>query len=250
MTDALGGAAPNRAFMAGSGMLSRGATLKSAWHGQRSPLASFTDAPTFPRPVLPGAGSTPQGAREPDGGSAMSNVLTFPGNRPASSVRMLNPTPEGHEARTTRRQIASRKRNPLRHHYSRIASAVTIAGKLHRGEALRADPVFDDRECLRAGADAARILADELARISPRNGRINEQCCRARRGVNVEQLHAQAFRELETSLRDCVRMTGIAAELMLNAAVENDHLRFAVFHSAELLMRLKRSTTSELRGPS
>jgi hypothetical protein len=34
--------------------------------------------------------------------------------------------------------------------------------------------------------------------------------------------------------------TGIAAELMLNTGIENDHLRFAVFHSAEMLMRLEK----------
>ncbi len=75
-----------------------------------------------------------------------------------------------------------------------------------------------------------------------------------RSGVNIEELHARAFREMETSLRDCVKMTGIAAELMLNAGVENDHLRFAVFHSAELLARLEKEYdarwNSELRGPS
>ncbi|MGY4371108.1 hypothetical protein ACVW1A_007173 [Bradyrhizobium sp. LB1.3] len=75
-----------------------------------------------------------------------------------------------------------------------------------------------------------------------------------RSGINIEELHAQAFRELEPSLRDCVRMTGIAAELMLNAALENDHLRFAVFHSAEMLTRLEKEYdarwNSELRGPS
>lgn len=49
-------------------------------------------------------------------------------------------------------------------------------------------------------------------------------------------------------------MIGIAAELMLNAGVENNHLRFAVFHSAEMLVRLEKEYDarwhSELRGPS
>ncbi|UPJ69875.1 hypothetical protein [Bradyrhizobium sp. 187] len=75
-----------------------------------------------------------------------------------------------------------------------------------------------------------------------------------RSGVNIDEHHAQAFRDLETSLRDCVRMTGIAAELMLNASIENDHLRFAVFHSAEMLTRLEEEYdarwNSELRGPA
>ena len=72
--------------------------------------------------------------------------------------------------------------------------------------------------------------------------------------VNIDECHAQAFRELETNLRDCVRMTGIAADLMLNAGIENDHLRFAVFHSAEMLTRLEKEYDArwniELRGPS
>jgi hypothetical protein len=75
-----------------------------------------------------------------------------------------------------------------------------------------------------------------------------------RSGVDIEELNAQAFRDLETSLRDCVRMAGMAAELTLNAGVENDHLRFAVFHSAEMLTQLEKEYdarwNSELRGPS
>ncbi|MEH2487324.1 hypothetical protein FXB40_01980 [Bradyrhizobium rifense] len=72
--------------------------------------------------------------------------------------------------------------------------------------------------------------------------------------VNIDERHAQTFRDLETNLRDCVRRTGIAAELMLNASIENDHLRFAVFHSAEMLVALEKEYdargNSELRGPA
>ena len=57
---------------------------------------------------------------------------------------------------------------------------------------------------------------------------------------HVDKVHGDAFRELETNLRDCVRMGEIAAELMLNAKVENDGLRFAVFHTAEMLIRLEK----------
>jgi hypothetical protein len=56
----------------------------------------------------------------------------------------------------------------------------------------------------------------------------------------VNRVHADAFRELESNLRDCVRMGEIAAELMLNAKVEDDSLRFAVFHTTEMLMRLEK----------
>jgi hypothetical protein len=39
------------------------------------------------------------------------------------------------------------------------------------------------------------------------------------------------------NLHDYVRMVRIAAELMLNAKVEDEDLRFAVFHSADMLRR-------------
>jgi hypothetical protein len=49
--------------------------------------------------------------------------------------------------------------------YGQTAVAITIAGKLHRGEALRVDQRIDERKWLRAGAEAARLLAEELARL-------------------------------------------------------------------------------------
>jgi hypothetical protein len=70
----------------------------------------------------------------------------------------------------TSRQRASSKRNPLRCLYSHIATAVTIAGKLHRGEALQIDQHFDEREWLRKGAEKARLLADEFARLVEKEG--------------------------------------------------------------------------------
>jgi hypothetical protein len=65
---------------------------------------------------------------------------------------------------------------------------------------------------------------------------------------HVNKVHADAFRELESSLRDCVRMSEIAAELMLNAKVEDDSLRFAVFHTAEMLMRLEKEYDARWHG--
>ena len=66
--------------------------------------------------------------------------------------------------------------------------------------------------------------------------------------AEIDEKHSAAFRDLETSLRDCVRMTGIAAELMLNAAIEDDHLRFSVFHSAEMLVRLEKEYDARWYG--
>ncbi|MET3346660.1 hypothetical protein ABIF52_007041 [Bradyrhizobium japonicum] len=87
-----------------------------------------------------------------------SNIIDF---RSASARRIPVPTDPA-EPRVTAHQLAGRKRNPLRHYYSRIAGAVTIAGKLHRGEALRSEGWIDELKWLREGAKAARILADEL----------------------------------------------------------------------------------------
>ncbi len=65
----------------------------------------------------------------------------------------------------------------------------------------------------------------------------------------IDKLHGDAFRELiETNLRDCVRMSGIAAELMLNAKIEDDSLRFAVFHTAEMLMSLEKEYDASWHG--
>lgn len=102
--------------------------------------------------------------------SSQSNVLTFPGKRPASNVRKLrNPAPEGYEPRTTGRQLASRKRNLLRHPCNRVSLAVTIAGRIQRGEEIGcwgSDPITE----LCKGAAAARevalaleIIAEEFA---------------------------------------------------------------------------------------
>ncbi|WBL82290.1 hypothetical protein I3J27_18330 [Bradyrhizobium xenonodulans] len=66
--------------------------------------------------------------------------------------------------------------------------------------------------------------------------------------VNVDKLHAQAFRDLETNLRDCMRMAGIAAQLMFDASIGDDQLRFAVFHSAEMLKALEQEYDARWHG--
>lgn len=88
-----------------------------------------------------------------------SNVIVFP--RAAERRVSYAPTePAG--PRVTGRQRAGFKRNPLRRLYSRTGMAVTIAGKLHRGEPLRAEGWIDELKWLRQGAEAARLLAEEL----------------------------------------------------------------------------------------
>ena len=61
------------------------------------------------------------------------------------------------------RRRGGRNRNPLRRLHSFSGLAVTIAGKIHRGEPLRVDSYSDERKWLRD--EDARRLADELARL-------------------------------------------------------------------------------------
>ncbi|MGY4371109.1 hypothetical protein ACVW1A_007174 [Bradyrhizobium sp. LB1.3] len=100
----------------------------------------------------------------------MSNVLTFPGKLPASNVRMLNVTAEAYTPCSSGRQRASRNRNPLRHPCHSVSIAVTVAGKIHRGEALRADPYLDEGALLWKGVEAARLLLAELFELAVTQG--------------------------------------------------------------------------------
>jgi uncharacterized protein (DUF1501 family) len=94
----------------------------------------------------------------------VSNIINFPGSS-ESPVRQQKTVESAERSSDTKYQRASSKRNPLRRLYSQAGIAVTIAGKLHRGEPLRANSHFDEKEWLRQGAEAARLLADELARL-------------------------------------------------------------------------------------
>jgi len=64
----------------------------------------------------------------------------------------------------------------------------------------------------------------------------------------IDKLHSEAFRELESSLRDCVRMGEIAANLMCGAKNEDLTLSFAVFHLTEMLMRLEKEYDARWYG--
>jgi hypothetical protein len=56
----------------------------------------------------------------------------------------------------------------------------------------------------------------------------------------VDELHAEAFRDLENRLNDCVSMACIAAEQIHNLKTEDRELVFAVAHTWELLAKLKK----------
>jgi uncharacterized protein (DUF2126 family) len=77
-------------------------------------------------------------------------------------VEQLGRSTERAERQPTRRETASRKRNPIRHTYAQAGLAITVAGKLHRGEPLRRDEFLDEAMYLRTGAEAAHRLAAEL----------------------------------------------------------------------------------------
>ncbi|OAF17860.1 hypothetical protein [Bradyrhizobium neotropicale] len=105
----------------------------------------------------------------------MSNVIDF---RSASARRETCLPPENVqplEPRVSGRQLAGRKRNPLRHPCNRVSNAVTIAGKLQRGEALRAHPFLDDVAILWEGVEAARLLLAELFELAVKHGGEQQQ---------------------------------------------------------------------------
>ncbi|GGI23805.1 hypothetical protein GCM10010987_26220 [Bradyrhizobium guangdongense] len=107
----------------------------------------------------------------------MSNVITFPGRNPTP---LGNPSFAGRhlppenirpvEFRVSGRQKAGRARNILRHPCNRVSLAVTIAGRIQRGEEIGcwgADPVDELRKGAAAAREVARaldIIADEFAR--------------------------------------------------------------------------------------
>ena len=57
---------------------------------------------------------------------------------------------------------------------------------------------------------------------------------------DIEALHAEAFRDLENRLMDCVSMSKIAFDQICEHKTENRELVFAVAHMLELLEKLKK----------
>lgn len=100
-------------------------------------------------------------------GEVMTNIIDFR----SAAARLLSHVPTEHsEPRVTGRQRASRKRNPLRQPCHSVSHAVTVAGKLHRGEALRIDPYLDEGAILWKGVEAARLLLGELFELAVKQG--------------------------------------------------------------------------------
>ncbi len=57
---------------------------------------------------------------------------------------------------------------------------------------------------------------------------------------DVDELHSEAFRELESRLCDCVNMAKIAFDQICEHKTDNGELVFAVAHTWEMLAKLKR----------
>jgi hypothetical protein len=85
-----------------------------------------------------------------------------PSERVVPSVR-VRPSEPLEDFPETRRQRASRQRNPIRKHLGRIEYAVIIAGRLHRNEPM--DPLIDPIAVLQKGREAATSLAMALAQL-------------------------------------------------------------------------------------
>jgi hypothetical protein len=57
---------------------------------------------------------------------------------------------------------------------------------------------------------------------------------------DIEALHAEAFRDLENRMMDCVSMAKIAFDRICDHKTEDRELVFAVAHAWELLEKLKK----------
>jgi hypothetical protein len=70
---------------------------------------------------------------------------------------------------------------------------------------------------------------------------------------DIEALHAEAFRDLENRLKDCVSMATIAfdlceAKLEDRPVARQRELAFAVAHTWEMLLKLERDYYAELHN--
>jgi hypothetical protein len=57
--------------------------------------------------------------------------------------------------------------------------------------------------------------------------------------AEVDKLHSQAFRDLQSRICDCLSMAKIAAQAMMNIRTDDRELVFAVAHASEMLEALK-----------
>jgi hypothetical protein len=65
---------------------------------------------------------------------------------------------------------------------------------------------------------------------------------------DIDKLHSEAFRDLESGICDCTTMAKIAAQIVLSANTTDRELVFAVAHVSEMLDAFKASYYSAWHG--
>jgi hypothetical protein len=63
-----------------------------------------------------------------------------------------------------------------------------------------------------------------------------------------DEIHAEAFRDLEGHIGDCATMAGITSQFMANAQCTDERLAFSVFHLTEMLFNLKKYYLAAYQG--
>ena len=174
-----------------------------------------------------------------------------------------NGTPEERaEARSTaKRDGRTLRANPLRATFAPISPAVTIVGKMHTAEKrdigalsnLGPNIIKEWLNELRAGADSARIVANELDRtaehlltqVKGATTRSAVPAPEAHTERDVNEIHAQAFCDLEGDVCDLERMGQIAQDLIVQCVAREDGYSelelssFAVMELAKMLRNFK-----------
>jgi hypothetical protein len=64
----------------------------------------------------------------------------------------------------------------------------------------------------------------------------------------IDKLHSEAFRDLESGICDCTTMAKIAAQIVLSANTTDRELVFAVCHVSEMLDAFKASYCAAWHG--
>src|SRR5258708_3062775 len=62
----------------------------------------------------------------------------------------------------------------------------------------------------------------------------------------LDELHAEAFRDLEGHIGDCATMAEITSQFMANAKCTDERLAFSVFPLTEMLLNLKKALPRSL----
>ena len=64
----------------------------------------------------------------------------------------------------------------------------------------------------------------------------------------TDEFYAEAFRDLEGHIGDCVTMAGIAAQCMSETKSTDEKLVFSIFHTYEMLLNLQKYYLAAYEG--